>query len=49
MGGLLSAVRRVLNVDQAEVLSVDDASGTVELNRTLLIQQFQLPDGGRSK
>ena len=49
MGGLLSAVRRVLNVDRAEVLSVDDASGTVELNRTLLIQQFQLPDGGRSK
>ena len=42
LGGMLSAVRRILNVDQAVVLGVDEASGTVELNRTLLLQQFRL-------
>jgi hypothetical protein len=42
LGGLLSAVRRMLNVDQAPVLTVDDIAGTVELNRTLLLQQFRV-------
>ena len=42
LGGMLSAVRRILNVDQAMVLGVDEASGTVELNRTLLLQQFRI-------
>lgn len=42
MGGLLSAARRMLNVDQSPVLVVDEASGTVELNRSLLLQQFHL-------
>ncbi len=42
LGGLLSAVRRMLNVDQAPVLTVDDMAGTVELNRTLLLQQFRV-------
>lgn len=46
MGGLLSAVRRVLNVDQAAVLTVDEAAGSVELNITLLQQQFKLPKPG---
>jgi len=47
MGGMLSAVRRLLNVDQAEVLTVDEAAGTVELNLALLRQQFRLrsPEG----
>jgi hypothetical protein len=40
LGGILSAVRRMLNVDQAPVLTVDDAAGTVELNLVLLQQQF---------
>ena len=40
LGGLLSAVRRMLNVDQAPVLMVDDAAGTIELNHVLLVQQF---------
>jgi hypothetical protein len=40
LGGLLSAVRRMLNVDQAPVLTVDESAGTVELNRALLQQQF---------
>jgi hypothetical protein len=46
MGGLLSAVRRMLNVDQAAVLTVDEAAGAVDLNITLLRQQFKLPKQG---
>lgn len=42
LNGMLSAVRRILNVDQATVLLVDEAAGTVELNRTLLLQQFRI-------
>ena len=49
LNGMLSAVRRILNVDQATVLLVDESAGTVELNRTLLLQQFRLTlnGGGR--
>ena len=46
VGGLLSAVRRLLNVDQAAVLGIDETAGTVELNVTLLHQQFRLPGLG---
>ena len=47
LSGMLSAVRRILNVDQATVLLVDEGAGTVELNQTLLLQQFRLtPNGG---
>ena len=46
IGGLLSAVRRLLNVDQASVLTVDETAGTVELNVVLLHQQFRLPGQG---
>jgi hypothetical protein len=46
LGGLLSAARRVLNVDQAAVLVVDEAAGTVELNIALLQQQFSVPAQG---
>lgn len=46
MGGLLSAVRRLLNVDQMPVLIVDEASGSVELNIALLQQQFNLSRTG---
>lgn len=42
LSGMLSAVRRVLNVDQATVLLVDESAGTIELNRSLLIQQFRI-------
>lgn len=42
IGGMLSAVRRMLNVDQALVLIVDEAAGTVELNIHLLLQQFRV-------
>lgn len=49
MGGLLSAVRRMLNVDQASVLTVDEAAGSVDLNINLLLQQFKLPPQGGAR
>ena len=42
MNGILSAMRRVLNVDQAMVLQVDESTGTIQLNRPLLLQQFRI-------
>ena len=42
LSGMLSAVRRVLNVDQAPVVQVDENAGTIELNQALLIKQFRL-------
>lgn len=42
LSGMLSAARRILNVDQSTVLLVDEAAGTVELNRLLLLQQFRI-------
>ena len=42
LGGIVSALRRVLNVDGYPVLSVDESSETVELNRDLLDAQFGL-------
>jgi hypothetical protein len=49
LGGMLSAVRRMLNVDQAPVLVIDETAGTVELNIALLHQQFRVggPGGQR--
>lgn len=40
--GLLARMQRVLNIDGYAVLSRDDASDTVELNRELLLKQFDL-------
>jgi hypothetical protein len=42
LGGIISALRRVLNVDGYDVLAVDEASDTVQLNRELLMAQFEL-------
>ncbi|WP_462329968.1 BREX-2 system phosphatase PglZ [Thiohalocapsa halophila] len=42
IGGAISALRRMLNVDGYAVLSVDEASDTVELNRAQLMKQFGL-------
>ena len=42
VSGSVNAARRVLNVDQSPVLSLDEAAGMVELNRELLEVQFQL-------
>jgi hypothetical protein len=46
MSGMLSAVRRLLNVDQSPVLTIDEAAGTVELNLALLQQQFRVSSPG---
>ena len=42
LGGIVSALRRILNVEGYDVLSVDDASETIQLNRELLDTQFGL-------
>jgi hypothetical protein len=42
IGGVISALRRVLNLDGYAVLSVDEASDSVELNREQLMKQFGL-------
>jgi hypothetical protein len=42
MSGLVSAATRVLNVDQTRILSLDRATETVTLDRTLLELQFEL-------
>ena len=44
--GMLSAARRVLNVDQAAVMLIDESAGTVELNKILLLQQFRITIAG---
>jgi hypothetical protein len=49
MAGFLSTVRRLLNVDQIPVLTVDDAASSVELNIALLQQQFNLPRQGEAR
>jgi len=46
LAGILSAARRMLNIDQAPVLTVDEAAGMVELNRALLVQQFRAGAAG---
>jgi hypothetical protein len=46
LSGMLSGVRRILNVDQATVILVDEVAGTVELNRALLLQQFRISGTG---
>lgn len=40
--GLLAVVQRVLNIDGYAVITRDDSSDTVELNRDLLCKQFDL-------
>jgi hypothetical protein len=42
MGGFLSGLQRVLNLEGYQVLSVDKASDTVRLNLDLLKTQFDL-------
>ena len=49
LNGLLSAVRRLLNVDQSEIILVDESAGTVTLNRALLVQQFGITAAGDTR
>jgi hypothetical protein len=43
MRGILVGLQRLLNVEGYQVIAVDDATSTIELNRPLLAKQFQLP------
>jgi hypothetical protein len=45
--GLLAVVQRVLNVEGYAVLGRDEASDTIELDRDLLLRQFDLSVGDR--
>jgi hypothetical protein len=45
LGGFLTAARRLLNADQAGVLSMDEASDTVALDRAVLEVQFRIRRG----
>lgn len=49
LGGMLSAARRMLNVDQVQVLTVDESAGMVEVNRALLMQQFRVTAAGGTR
>ena len=40
--GILSALRRLLNIEGYEVIGIDEASDTVSLDRSLLFWQFEL-------
>ena len=40
--GILSALRRLLNIEGYEVIGIDEASDTVSLDRSLLFRQFEL-------
>jgi hypothetical protein len=40
--GLLAAIQRILNVEGYPILTKDEASDTIELNRNLLCRQFDL-------
>jgi hypothetical protein len=42
ISGFVNAARRVLNLDQAAVLVLDETAATVELNRELLGRQFRV-------
>jgi hypothetical protein len=42
MRGILVGLQRLLNVEGYQVIAVDEATGTIELNRPLLAKQFQL-------
>ena len=42
--GMLAVLQRILNIDGFAVLSRDDASDTVQLDRGLLIKQFDLAE-----
>ena len=42
ISGFVNAAKRVLNVDQAAVLVLDETAGTVELNGDLLSRQFRV-------
>lgn len=47
VSGFVNAARRLLNVDQAPVITLDETEGSVSLNRALLDTQFGGSAGGK--
>jgi hypothetical protein len=47
--GFLGAVKRVLNIDQSQVLNLDEPIDVVELNIELLRKQFRLDQSNESQ
>lgn len=47
VSGFVNAARRLLNVDQAPVITLDETEGSVSLNRQLLDTQFRGTKGGQ--
>jgi len=47
VSGFVNAARRLLNVDQAPVITLDETEGSVSLNRALLDTQFGSNAGGK--
>lgn len=45
VSGFVNAARRLLNVDQSPILTLDETEGAVTLSRSLLEVQFQLAKG----
>jgi len=43
MRGIMVGLQRLLNVEGYQVVAIDEATGTIELNRQLLAKQFELP------
>jgi PglZ domain len=43
MRGIVVGLQRLLNVEGYQVVAVDEATGTIELNRQLLAKQFEWP------
>ena len=43
MRGMLVGLQCLLNVEGYQVVTIDEATGTIELNRQFLAKQFELP------
>ena len=43
VSGFVHAARRLLNVDQAPVITLDETEGSISLNRSLLETRFREP------
>jgi hypothetical protein len=46
--GTLAVIQRVLNVEGYSILTKDEASDSIELNRDLLFTQFGIEQGGQA-
>ena len=44
MRGFITSIMRVLNIEAYEILRMDEASGTIELNKPLLLRQFEIEE-----